>query len=587
MRDRRERLFFLVTMLIGCLVVDGTAVTLLYRSALSEQQAHLVEIVQHRARMIESLARPERNTLGVRKNNASADATLLQILEAHRDSVRFGETGELLVAKKKGESIVFLLSRRHTKGEAVAPEGAFTEPARRAVSGQSGWMIGRDYRGELTLAAYEAVPAVGWGLVAKIDLSEIRRPYIRAAMLSAVVALLTMLVVVRVLFRFTTPLIRRVESSEASNRAILDTAVDGIIIIDERGLIETFNTAAQAIFGYRVDEVIGRNLNMLMPEPDKSQHDDYLRNYRETGVKKIIGIGREVQGRRKNGEIFPLDLAVSEVVADGHRTFMGIVRDISERKKAEQQLRSTLNSLERLNEQLAHEQEGRVQAEKLSSLGLLAAGVAHEINNPLSGVMACVKSLEIGAMSEDKRREYFGTAREGLTRIQSTVKDLLDYARQRPPERVATDLSEIVAHGLRLIAPAIRKKDLHVVNRHQSKQLAYVDRSQIMQAVMNVLLNAVHASPSGGVITMNMVREPGRLGIQIEDEGKGISEDIIHRVCDPFFTTKQEGEGTGLGLSVTQGILRGHQGELSIKSKVGHGTVVILWLPALEEIHHA
>ncbi len=229
---------------------------------------------------------------------------------------------------------------------------------------------------------------------------------------------------------------------------------------------------------------------------------------------------------------------------------------------------------------LVEEQAKLIQAEKLSSIGLLAAGVAHEINNPLSGVMGCVKALREGAVPPARREEYLETIREGLERMRATVQGLLDYARQRPPLPAEVDVADVAAACVRLIAPAVRKKDARVeVTVAPGAARVHADRSKLMQAIVNVLLNAVYAAPAGSAVVVSAVAGEGRTGIRIADRGAGIPRAVLGRVGDPFFTTKPVGEGTGLGLAITSGIVRAHRGELAIESDEGKGTTVTIWLP--------
>jgi len=251
-------------------------------------------------------------------------------------------------------------------------------------------------------------------------------------------------------------------------------------------------------------------------------------------------------------------------------------------------LREALARVAEVNRQLVEEQAKLIQAEKLSSIGLLAAGVAHEINNPLSGVMGCVKALRDKAVPVERQEEYFEAVRDGLERIRGTVQSLLDYARQRPPHATVLDPAEVVVSCLRLLQPLERKKDLTVTNPIVAgAALVLADRTQVMQALVNILMNAIQAVRPGGRIGLELQLETDRIGLRVQDDGAGIAKDLLGRVCDPFFTTKAEGEGTGLGLALTLNIARAHGGDLVIESEEGKGTVVTLWLPRAQGGAHA
>jgi signal transduction histidine kinase len=261
-----------------------------------------------------------------------------------------------------------------------------------------------------------------------------------------------------------------------------------------------------------------------------------------------------------------------------HGPLVGYLAD-RERSRA-QMLGDARDRLAAANRALVEEQAKLIQAEKLSSIGLLASGVAHEINNPLMGLMGCAKALREGLITGERREEYWDAVQDGLERIRGTVQSLLDFARQRPPASTEQDAREVVASCVRLLQPLGRKKDLTVENRiGPGEARVQADRAQLMQALVNVLMNSVQAAPQGGAVTVSARADGERVGIRIEDNGAGIPKELLKRVCDPFFTTKAEGEGTGLGLAITLNIARAHGGDLAIESEVGRGTAVTLWLP--------
>jgi signal transduction histidine kinase len=264
-----------------------------------------------------------------------------------------------------------------------------------------------------------------------------------------------------------------------------------------------------------------------------------------------------------------------------HGALVGFLADRGGRRVAA--LREAHNRLAEANRVIREEHAKLVQAEKLSSIGLIAAGVAHEINNPLSGVMGCMKALRDGTVRETSREQYFETVTDGLNRIRQTVQSLLDYARPRPPSPTTVDVAEVTGACVQLVEPVLQKKDVRVDCRVGAGQaLARADRGQVVQAMVNVLLNAAHAVPDGGSIVVSAPAEDGRVGICVTDDGPGIPPEIVARVCDPFFTTKPQGEGTGLGLSITLGIARANGGDVSVANEKGRGAAVTIWLPSAD-----
>lgn len=382
--------------------------------------------------------------------------------------------------------------------------------------------------------------------------------------------------------------------SEARVHAILATAVDAVIVIDVRGLIETFNPGAERMFGFQASEVIGRNVNILMPEPYRAEHDAYITNYLRTGQKKIIGIGREVAGQRKDGTSFPAELAVSEAWLGERRVFVGIVRDITERKQAEQALQEsnrnlgqTLQALQAKSEEVRATSQQLWHAAKLATLGELAASIAHELNNPLAIVSLRVESLLAQSSADDPKRHALEVIEQEVERMGNLVANLLQFSRRGQHQVSTVDVREELAKTLELVHYHLRHRRIDVV-QEIAPQVPYIhaDRQQLRQVFLNLLTNASDAMPQGGTLTLRAAPgelEGGRHAVVVEfaDTGVGIPKEHLARVTEPFFTTKEEGKGTGLGLAICRRVVQEHRGTMYIASEVGKGTVVRLALAAV------
>ena len=338
-----------------------------------------------------------------------------------------------------------------------------------------------------------------------------------------------------------------------------------VAVTDAAGMITYVNDKFCELSQYSRDELIGKTHQII----SSGYHSkSFIKDMWDT-----IDAGRvwkgEFKNKAKDGSAYWVDTTIVPFLGSDGKPYqhMAIRFDITERKDAQAQM---------------------VQSEKLSSMGLLCAGLAHEVNNPLAGVMACVKALERGSLTTDQQAEYFDAVADGLQRIQRIVQGLLDFARPQPmgPRRI--DIAKVVSSCLVLLAPTLRKQKIEVDMQIPGDTVyAFVDHSQMMQAAMNVLLNAVHASPEGRSVRVSSVRRNDFIGIEFTDEGSGIPEELLRKVCDPFFTTKPEGEGTGLGLAVTQGIIQANGGTLEIDSEVGRGTTVRFWLPESSAVRAA
>jgi two-component system sensor kinase FixL len=348
---------------------------------------------------------------------------------------------------------------------------------------------------------------------------------------------------------------RELVSSEARWRAVINAAVDGIIVIDAHGHIEAFNPAAERLFGYAAPEALGRNVDMLMPSPYRDEHDTYLARYLATGRARIIGAGREVEGLRKDGTVFPLHLSVGEITLDGERKFTGIVHDLSTRVSMETQLR----------EQAA-----------LATLGEMAAVIAHEIKNPLAGIRGAVQVVS-SRMPEDGATTHI--FREIVGRIDSLdqmMKELLMFARPPRPRRAPTDVVPLVTTTADLLSndPAMREMNVDVDG---TAPLLSADADMLRIVFHNLLINSAHAMHGKGRIRVAVDTVDATCRIAFIDGGPGIPAEIREKIFTPFFTTKSR--GSGLGLPTAKRLIEAHHGQIAIDCPPAGGTRVILKLP--------
>ena len=557
----RKRLFLLVSIMVTVsLVVATLTIYLLYDAAFSEQRARLLETASSQARLMEAIARFDAVYSREDYPGGWQAATLSQIIDAHKNYMGLGETGEFTLARREGDQIVFVLGHRHydTKiPEPVPIHGKWAEPMRLALSGKSGTIVGLDYRGERVLAAYEPVTMIQLGIVVKIDLTEVRAPFIRAGLVTGVVTIFVVAIGALLFIRVSNPIIHRLEESAAKTNAILDTAVDGIITIDERGIVESFNQAAERIFGFSASEVIGNNVNMLMPSPYREEHDDYLRHYRATGEKRIIGIGREVTGRRKDGSTFPMDLAVGEVQLSGKRLFTAVVRDVTDRKRAEKEAKRRLD-------ELAH--VGRV-----ASMGEMASGLAHEINQPLTAIAsyaeACLLMLKSKAGNTDLLRDSLEEISGQAQRTGAIVRRLRQFVKQAEAERSRVDINSVVRSVLELLEHDISAHRIRLqLELDEQLPEVEIDKIQIDQVLVNLVLNAVDAMDSTEQADRELSIQTAKtsseeaLEVAVSDTGSGLTPEAADHLFDAFFTTKPG--GMGLGLVISRSIIQAHRGRL-------------------------
>lgn len=497
---------------------------------------------------------------------------------------------------------------------------------------------------------------------------------------------------------------RRLVESQAASHAVLETAVEGIITINEQGIVESFNPAAERIFGYAADEVIGRNVKMLMPAPECDLHDGYLSEHLRTGESKGIGLARERRGRRKDGTVFPLEVAVSEIHLPERRVFAGICHDISERKRAEAALAASRSFLQTVIDgipdavmvidreyrvvlanravreaaggkdpvaslltcyQASHQvdapcdgehtcplerviatrapvtvththrddagndlfveiiaapildQRGevvqvieasrnitaRVRAEhqarqrqaelahlsRLGTMGAMAAGLAHELNQPLSAIVnytqACLERIRAGAADPANLLEDLEEVGVQAERAGDIIEYVRSFVRKADPQRCNADLNELVREAIGLLRMEIRHREIELrIDLCKALPATHVVPIQIVQVIVNLVQNALDAMSDPHNRPRRLSISTGTNGnrsveLAIGDTGVGLPATDTERLFDPFFTTKPD--GIGLGLAMCRSIIETHGGHISARPGDAGGATIRLTLPAV------
>ena len=367
--------------------------------------------------------------------------------------------------------------------------------------------------------------------------------------------------------------LQEVADAEERMRSVVDNVLDAIITIDDCGVVTTFNGAAEKTFGWRSEEVIGRNVSLLMPEPDRSRHDGYLGSYLRTGHAKIIGIGREVIGCRRDGSVFPMELAISEFRIGSARYFTGIVRDLTERKRLEHELRSRVDQL------------ATAAQRKDQFIGLLG----HELRNPLAPVRNGLEILRRVEGQAQMTRNVVEMMERQVAQMVRLIDDLLDISRitsnKIALKRDEVDLRHVVQQAIETIVPEVgeQRQPLDVA-LPDAPVMACVDAVRVAQIVNNLLSNASKFSDPGARIGITLEREAEYAVIRVEDAGVGIPADRLDDIfeifvqVDPSFERRRS--GLGIGLTLVKSLTELHGGAISVRSAgPGHGTTFEVRLP--------
>jgi two-component system, LuxR family, sensor kinase FixL len=367
-----------------------------------------------------------------------------------------------------------------------------------------------------------------------------------------------------------------IRASEERLRATVDTAFDAIIVIDEDGVVRSVNPAVERIFGYQIDEIVGKNVTLLMPEVYRGAHGDHVDAYRRTGIARAIGIGREVEGLRKDGTTFPVELSVAEWRMGEKRFFTGIVRDISVRKQAEEERHTLLAEL--------------LHASRLSEIGRMAAAFAHELNQPLTAVSSyiggCRRILRAGIDDEERTQRLLGVMEQAnaqALRAGQVIRQLREFIGTGQRERTIEDARNVMREACAFAMTTAKHNGILV--RFDINQAGHilVDKIQFQQVVINLVRNAIEAMDSSPrkELDLGLALRGGKSEVSVSDTGSGIDPEMAGRLFKPFSTTKSE--GMGIGLSVCREIVEAHDGKIWAEPNPGGGTVFRFALPLVRD----
>lgn len=588
MSERKRILALIAIMATVAAVATGSTIAILYNAAFNQQRARLTEIAYNTARMAEAIARHCEETGSAGGRGDPGAVVLDQLKDAHA-SFRWSSTsGDINLARRKGDEIVFLLPPRHGQetAPAVSLHSQLSEPMRRALQSRSGTLVGLDYRGVQVLAAHEPVTGLNWGIVAKIDLAEVRAPFMKAGLCLVALVLIMIVVGTKLFLLLGNSLVRRARESEIRSRAIIEIADDGVVVADAEGMIVSWNPAAERIFGYPAAEVIGRDfVDLIVPERYRDAKRAAMRRFAKDGQGRALGTTPELIALHKSGAEFTVELTLSAFKDANGFMALAMVRDITDRKLAElhqqehaalvqtknmeleaqrQQLRAQQEELLAANAALIEAKETAEAASRAKSEFL--ANMSHEIRTPMTSILGFAENLLLPDLPQQEARLAVETIRRNGEHLLAIINDILDLSKIEAGKLEVEKISCSPRQVLNEVASLLRgTAEAKHVNLKTDCLGAIPDRircdpTRLRQILVNMVGNAIKFTSAGSVgvlVSLEQTAAGDRLlQFDIIDTGVGMTEEQSRRLFEPFTqadssTTRQFG-GTGLGLTLSR-----------------------------------
>lgn len=571
-------------------LVTGTTLYILYETSFNEQRQRLIDSVMSRARFIEAIARYDLNEHSKNEKGATAyERTMSQIENAHDRFRGFGNTGEYTMARLDNKEIVFVLSQRHshlTSPDRITIDEERAAPMRLALFGHSGTIIGKDYRNETVLSAYEPIKILKLGIVAKIDLSEIRKPFIDSALYILGIVILVSFFGALLFFRIMMPVIKQIKDTEQRfHQLFRNNQSIAFLINPKNARIIDANIAATTFYGYSIAELSTYNLNILYPDSSSemiSQLQQALNGENTIFVTKH---------RLQNGEVRDVEILTSPVEIEDEIIIYYVVTDITERINKEHEYQQLQREIE--------------QTRKMDALGQLTGGIAHDFNNILGIIMGYtgLTREKINDYNDSKMVEYLDHVLTASDRAKDLISSMMLFSRTETGATEVLNITPLVKEDmkmLRSIIPSSIKIETHIDDNLPS---TLIEPVKLQQIIMNLCVNARDAMHDKGNLTLQLKMQTEThqqcqicyddingdwLELSISDTGDGMTDDIVHHLFEPFFTTKEKNKGTGMGMSVVHGIVKSLNGHILIDTEINKGTTIsILFKPVYQTTESA
>jgi PAS domain S-box-containing protein len=559
-------------MLFVSISVLATSLWLLYQSMFSQEVEKLQTLVERQINVLEPLKLSEID------NQQKLNITNIKILKAFSSASNFGQTGEFVLGIKRLDNIEFLSTFRFpldNQVNIIPLDSAFAAPMRRALAKERGWLVGQDYRGEEVLAAYQYLKSSDLGVVAKIDIKEVNAPFIYTAIKTAIIAVVLIGIGGLLMFYRTIPIIRRLKTNQETFNNLLESSPDAMIIVNSSREIIYNNQNAEVMFGYLTHELIELFIEDLIPKNFREHHPQMIASYFKNPSKRTMGFGLELFGLSKSGKTFPCEISLHPILTEGGLQVAATIRDISERKSLELRL---------------------MQSEKMEAMSKISGSIAHEFNNLLGIIMGFSSLLKHQLVKQPKLYDYTKQIITAGERGAELTKKMLAFSTVLPTFTTVFDINNLLNDKWDMFKELLSENIILTSDFSDDLLLINVDMSELQNAIIHLCTNAkfavqgTHKEPKITIQTNHQTigsKEALIIGLipgdyvllSVIDNGTGMDLSVKNRIFEPFFSTKEFGAATGLGLSQVFGLVKRYQGTIRVESKIESGTKFVIYLP--------
>jgi len=584
LKNRSRIVLLMLIMTTVVLLLGGTMIMTLFLTSSEANKRIMTTFAENQAQQIRSIVQIS----GDKSNGVIPSRAVLDhvhfILER---TPPITETSELMFAYKDGEQMVFIGGFRFADENTpmvYAMSDPVMEPMRRALEEKgAGRLFSKDYRGKNVLTAYSSIEGVNLGITTKIDLDEVRMPFIKTGIAAGIASILLIGIGTFLFHRIGNPLVQRLEENETKFRTLFENANEGVMVISET--IEECNDRVTDLLGFSREEIIGSKIDDYTPGSESGNLTSVeLIKQRFEMARQGVPQYFVWQSRRKQGNTIEVDVMLKAVRVGDRRFVLATLLDITDRRRAEIELRNAEKKVSESREHLAH-------VARLNTMGEMAAGIAHEINQPLAAIstyaQACKRMLKLDSTSAGDFAEPLDRIATQAMRAGEVIRRLRSFVKKSDSGFEVLQCNQLVREVVKLAEVDARKHDIPVeLDLQEHLPSLRVDSVQIQQVILNLIRNALEAMEDtpreiAKVVVSSEVTTSGQVCIRVTDKGSGLSSESLKRVFHPFFTTKSA--GMGMGLSISQSIVQAHGGSLNVYNNPSRGATFVVVLPPAVE----